>query len=103
MWASFRNFELLLQTFVLELNHTYVTRKQKRERIQAEPEGMCSKISANINRTYLFIYLQFLSVSSISSNNQETFQAQPAPDIISAYPNVYFFPSFPAQINHSRI
>lgn len=61
MWASLRHFELLLQTFVLQLSHTYVPRKQKRAGIRAEPKGMCSKISANINRMYLFICSSCLS------------------------------------------
>lgn len=50
-----------LQTFVLQLNHTYVPRKQKGAGIQAEPRGMCSKVSANINRKYLFICSSCLS------------------------------------------
>lgn len=48
--------------------------------------------------TECIYYLQFLSVSSISSNNQEKNQALSAPGLISAYPCVYFFPFFPAHI-----
>lgn len=95
MWASFRDFELLLQTFVLQLNHTYVPRKQKRAGIQAEPKGMCSKISANINRTYLFICSSCLSwaLAAIIKRNFKHSQLLISYLLILMF---IFFPSFPA-------